>query len=57
MHAHQFVSTEAGTLLHDKIDFEPPGGLLGRMITANSIQKDLEKLIAHRQKMLKEIFS
>ncbi len=57
VHAHQFVATEAGTLLHDKIDFEPPGGLLGHMITANSIQKDLEKLFAHRQKKLKEIFA
>lgn len=57
VHAHQFAATEAGTLLHDKIDFEPPGGMLGLMVNANSILKDLEKLFAHRQKKLAEIFA
>ena len=36
--------------------FDPPGGLLGYMITADSIRKDLQRLLAYRELKLKEIF-
>jgi ligand-binding SRPBCC domain-containing protein len=56
IHSHQFTTTEGGTLIYEKIDFEPPGGMLGFMITADSIRKDLDKLFAFREKKLKELF-
>jgi len=56
IHSHQFSATEAGTLIYEKIDFEPPGGMLGFVITADSIHKDLNKLFAYRENKLKELF-
>jgi ligand-binding SRPBCC domain-containing protein len=56
VHAHQFAPSGVGTLIVEKIDFEPPGGMLGFLITADGIRKDLEKLFAFRQKKLAELF-
>jgi ligand-binding SRPBCC domain-containing protein len=57
IHSHQFLAIDGGTLIYEKIDFEPPGGMLGFMITADSIRKDLDKLFAYRVKKLKELFT
>jgi ligand-binding SRPBCC domain-containing protein len=57
VHASHFEATEAGTKIVEKIDFDPPGGLLGYMITADSIRKDLQRLLAYREQKLKEIFA
>ena len=57
VHAHHFEATDAGTRILEKIDFAPPGGLLGRLISAESIRKDLVTLFAYREKKLKEIFA
>ena len=56
VHANHFEPTDTGTRILEKIEFDPPGGMLGYMITAASIRKDLEKLLAYRKKKLKEIF-
>ena len=50
--------SDDGTRIVEKIDFDPPGGLLGYVVsTAYAIRKDLEKLLAYREKKLKEIFA
>lgn len=56
VHANRFEATDTGTRIVEKIEYEPPGGLLGYVITADAIRKDLEKLMAYREKKLKEIF-
>ena len=56
LHAHHFEGTDISTTIVEKIDFEPPGGMLGFLVTANTIRKDLDKLTAYREKRLKEIF-
>ncbi len=56
MQAHHFEPSDAGTRIVEKIDFDPPGGLLGRMISADAIRRDIEKLTAYRQQKLKEMF-
>jgi ligand-binding SRPBCC domain-containing protein len=55
VHAHHFTATEAGTSIREEIHFEPPGGLLGRLISADFIRKDLDKLFAFRETKLREI--
>jgi ligand-binding SRPBCC domain-containing protein len=55
-HAHHFTADNISTVIVEKIDFEPPGGMLGFLVTANTIRKDLDKLTAYREKRLKEIF-
>ena len=56
VHANHFEATGTGTRIVEKIEFEPPGGLLGFVVTADAIRKELEKLLAYREKKLKEIF-
>jgi ligand-binding SRPBCC domain-containing protein len=56
LHAHHFESKDTSTTIVERIDFEPPGGMLGFLVTANTIRKDLDKLTAFRQQRLKEIF-
>ena len=56
IHANHFEATATGTRITEKIEFEPPGGLLGYVVTADAIRKDLEKLLAYREKRMKELF-
>ena len=50
------AATDNGVRLDEQIDFDPPSGLLGRLIGADFIRKDLDKLYAYRQAKLREIF-
>lgn len=52
----QFTATENGTQLEDCIDFEPPGGILGLMVSADWIKQDLLKMFAYREGRLREMF-
>jgi len=56
IHAHHFAATAAGTQLREDIQFEPPGGIVGLMINADFIRKDLDKMFAFRATKLKELF-
>ncbi len=56
IYADHFEATAAGTRIIETIEYAPPGGLLGYVITADAIRKDLEKLMAYREQKLKEIF-
>ena len=56
IHANHFEAIAAGTRIVEKIEYEPPGGLLGYVVTADAIRKELEKMLAFREKKLKEIF-
>jgi ligand-binding SRPBCC domain-containing protein len=55
VHTHSFEQAGAGTRVRDVIDFEPPGGLLGLVVTAGLLAKDLEWVFAHREKKLREL--
>ena len=56
VHANHFEATDTGTRIIEKIEFDPPGGMLGYLVTAATIAKDLEKLLAFREKKLMELF-
>jgi ligand-binding SRPBCC domain-containing protein len=53
---HRFKTKAAGTLLTTEIAFEPPGGMLGLLVTAEVIRRDLEKLFTYRAERLAELF-
>jgi ligand-binding SRPBCC domain-containing protein len=54
---HRFEATALGTCITEELTYEPPGGLLGMLVTAEMIQRELEKLFAYREQRLREIFS
>jgi ligand-binding SRPBCC domain-containing protein len=52
---HRFEAVSEGTRLTYQVDFEPPGGILGMMMKASAIEKDLEAVCAFRAQKLQEL--
>jgi ligand-binding SRPBCC domain-containing protein len=50
-------STAAGTAVEDVIEFEPPGGMLGLLVTASKIHEKLAESFAWRDRRLRELLS
>jgi ligand-binding SRPBCC domain-containing protein len=57
VHTHTFAETDEGTHLHDHIDFEPPGGILGLIVTAEFIHSDLQSSFGYRAEVLRRAFA
>jgi ligand-binding SRPBCC domain-containing protein len=55
VHARTFEATSAGTLLTDRIDFDPPGGILGRLVTAETVSAELSAAFAFRDRKLADV--
>jgi ligand-binding SRPBCC domain-containing protein len=55
IHTHRFETITGGTRVLDRIEFEPPGGMLGRLVTAAAIERDLQWVFGLRSQKLKEI--
>ena len=53
-HDHFFEEHAAGTLMRDVIVFESPLGILGRLVDALVLERYLRKLIAHRNRTIKD---
>jgi ligand-binding SRPBCC domain-containing protein len=52
-HTQRFDATpDGGVRITDEIDFEPPGGVLGRLATAEAIRAELEAAFAYRARRL-----
>lgn len=56
VHEHVLETTADGqTMVIDRIDFAPPGGLLGLLMTKGRIVDQLEDAYFHRNKQLKKL--
>jgi ligand-binding SRPBCC domain-containing protein len=56
-HTHGFEALDnASTLISDSIEFEPPGGALGLLVSARFVEKDLRWIFEYRQQKLIELF-
>jgi ligand-binding SRPBCC domain-containing protein len=45
----------AGTRVTEAVEYEPPGGMLGRVLTAVAVEAELTKAYAFREKALAEL--
>ena len=54
---HLFEAAESGTCLTARIEFDPPGGILGLTITEAFVRRDLEWVVAHRAERLRELLT
>lgn len=52
LHRHEFHATPGGCEVRDRVDFEPPGGLAGLLMTAGKIGDQLEDGLAYRNARL-----
>ena len=55
-HEHAFESTPNGTLVIDQVEFQPPGGMLGFLVTEDRIRKGLEHGLRFRYAQLARMF-
>jgi ligand-binding SRPBCC domain-containing protein len=56
VHDHIFEPQADGTVqVTDRIEFEPPGGLLGMMLTADRLKTSLQQGLTHRHRELKKL--
>jgi ligand-binding SRPBCC domain-containing protein len=57
-HMHAFESLpDGGTRVTDRIDFEPPGGMLGFVLTSKAVERDLKWVFDYRGKMLVQLLN
>jgi ligand-binding SRPBCC domain-containing protein len=56
VHTTQFIEREKGTELHDRVEFEPPGGLLGLLVTVKILEGTIRSTFGFREKKLREVF-
>jgi ligand-binding SRPBCC domain-containing protein len=55
IHAHLLEVVPQGTRMTDRIEFEAPGGMLGWMLSAETIRHELQELFAYRERRFKEL--
>ncbi len=53
---HRFEEVPGGTRVSDHIDYEPPGGVLGLVLTPALVEQDLRRAYAYRAARLRELF-
>lgn len=53
-HEHFFETTDNGVVVIDRIQFAPPGGMLGLVVNERRIRESLEEAFEHRHAMLEK---
>ena len=56
-HATVCAAPDGGVRITDVIEYEPPGGVLGRLATAEVIGRELERIFAYRRERLTELLA
>jgi len=58
IHTHRFEALpDGGTRVTDRIEYEPPGGMLGFVITVKAVERDLKWIFEYRREKLAELFA
>ncbi len=50
---HRFDALESGTRIVEELTYEPPGGLLGLLLRAEAVHREVENLFAYRAQKLR----
>jgi ligand-binding SRPBCC domain-containing protein len=55
VHTHLLEEVTGGTRVVDRVVYDPPGGLLGLVMTAGAIERELSWVFDYRRKVLAEL--
>jgi ligand-binding SRPBCC domain-containing protein len=55
VHSHRLEAVPEGTRMTDRVEFEPPGGLLGFVLTAPAIEAEQCDVFAYRTQRFREL--
>ena len=51
-HAHRFWEEQGGTVVHDRVDYEPPLGPLSAVLNALVIRRQLDQIFEYRRERI-----
>ena len=54
-HTHHLEEVDGVTRMIDRIDFEAPSGMLGMLLTASKISRELPEIFAYRARKFQEL--
>ncbi len=54
LHEHHFKGIENGTIMIDKVSFETPYGLIGKMVNSFYLKSYIEKMLISRNRVIKD---
>ncbi|MGE0001930.1 MAG: SRPBCC family protein [Fimbriimonadaceae bacterium] len=57
VHEHEFVPSEAGTLVRDTVTYALPFGPIGRVVDALFVSRDIDSLFAFRHRATRDRFA
>ncbi len=55
-HTHRFEEVPGGTLVHDDVEYQIPGGLLGKAALGYFVRRDINRIFSYRRNKVAEIF-
>ena len=55
VHRHRLEPRDGGTRMTDRIEFEPPGGLAGLVLTESRVQSELAWVFDYRAQKMREL--
>ena len=55
-HTHEFEEKNGGTLIHDRVTYAVPFGVIGQLLHAVYIKHDIKNIFKYRHKILDAIF-
>ncbi len=53
-HRHEFMDTQGGCVLRDRVDYALPGGAAGRLLAGAAVRRRIEAMFAYRQAVTRE---
>lgn len=56
-HTHTFTEVEGGTKIEDHVRYAMPFGLLGSVVHAVYVRRDLERIFSYRKTIVDELFA
>ncbi|MFN2385221.1 MAG: SRPBCC family protein [Thermoanaerobaculia bacterium] len=56
VHTHRFTPQHGGTRMEDRVEYELPFGVLGRLAHRLSVRRQLEGIFHHRARVIGELF-
>lgn len=56
-HRHEFIPNNKGVLMKDRLNYELPFGLLGRIAHTVLVKKRLDKIFEYRHEVLEKMFN
>lgn len=55
-HTHRFEAVDGGTLIRDQVQYALPFGIIGRIVHAFSVQRNVQQIFRYREQKVREIF-